>query len=183
MAVTSRGPYPACMWLAKFITSVWARVTAFLGIATALVSAGTWLFWSREVSLAWLAAAGWLVAAASWFELFKQRASFAAERTRFTGPEAGSDEWLLAHAFEMEDRMTGEIVRDAVGAAIKGEVQWPDGTRGVMYLNRDSDGAVDTYTVTYEPVGRPHMRVTQPPMKRGWHGAVTHRPHHTVSTI
>lgn len=102
------------------------------------------------------------------------------------GPPGDIDTTLSEHlrlvcARDPELIIIGDITRDGDGLVPTADCVWPDGAPGTFTVEDYSDdfpGAVDSYSVTYEPVGEPTRwrTLTQPVMTRDLSGAVIERP-------
>lgn len=151
------------MWLARYIASVWARITALLGVVTAVTAAFTWIFGHHEVSVTWLAVSGWLIAIASWLEVFKQRRVFAVEAAAWVGPRVGSDAWLIGNVMGTRNLRTRT---DDLGRPVEVDLVWPDGTPGTQTIHYDGDGESVADQITYEPTdGRPARILRRGPFR------------------
>lgn len=73
--------------------------------------------------------------------------------------------------------------RDANHAIVTADIQWADGTPGVLTTDVASTawpGAIDAYHVTYV-VGNTTKTITQPQITRGTIGTITSQPALTIS--
>jgi len=105
-------------------------------------------------------------------------AAFGVVRAQRNGVTRGN-RFIESLVRQLDGIISGEIVRDANGAAVSASVIFPDGTTGTytaLVLSTASPGAVDSYAVTYGT-----QTYMQPTVTRDASGAVTNRPAITVS--
>lgn len=79
--------------------------------------------------------------------------------------------WAITQAYILVN-----VNRDANGAVITADIQWPDGVNGVLVTDKASDfpGVIDAYRVTYS--SDPVVTVTQAAVTRDANGAVINQP-------
>lgn len=92
--------------------------------------------------------------------------------------DVSKDDFYTSLAANPDQLIFGTIDRDSDGVITTAEVIWPDGTSGTFTVEEKNSTflTIDSYTITYEPIGEDVVTYTQGHIDRDTNGAVIERP-------
>lgn len=164
----------------ELFKSIVVKIISIIGFASTVATVFFWFAGSGQSAAVLAAISGWALFLATLWALIgkirgEQQAGTALE-------QPGSHLWLLDRATNVVERMIGQRTVNDQGVPVWSRVQWPDGTHGEFRATQiDPSGAIDSYEVTYEPLGGQKKTVHQAAPQRDSVGNVVNQPEMTVT--